>query len=67
MGAFYNTLDITIDNIPALWDQFLLEFENQFQDTQKADCIYNKLEGLRMRFLYIDQYIIRVQRIGISS
>ncbi len=57
MGVFYDGLDPLVDNIPALWQQFLNEFENQFQDTQKADRARAKLEGLRMRFPNIDQYI----------
>jgi hypothetical protein len=36
MGDFLDTLG-PVDNIIDLWVQFLLEFEQQFQDTQKED------------------------------
>lgn len=34
MGRLLNALDPVADNVPALWDQFLLEFRTQYQDTQ---------------------------------
>ena len=67
MGAFYDTLDVAIDNIPALWGQFLLEFKNQFQDMQKADHICDKLEGLHMYFLHIDQYISEFEELACQA
>ena len=33
MGDWLDTLIIPRDNIPGLWDQFLTEFREQFQDT----------------------------------
>ena len=35
MGEVLDALDPLIDNIPAVWDQFLYEFSAQFQDSQK--------------------------------
>jgi hypothetical protein len=37
IGATLDLLDPTQDNVPALWDQFLLEFMEQYQDTQAAE------------------------------
>ena len=37
VGAWLDGLDPAVDNVPALWDQFLLEFAEQFQDTQRED------------------------------
>ena len=34
MGRLLDGLDLVADNVPALWDQFLLEFHTQYQDTQ---------------------------------
>ena len=34
MGCLLDALDPVADNVPALWDQFLLEFRTQYQDTQ---------------------------------
>ena len=36
MGDWLNTLVIPRDNIPGLWDQFLMEFWEQFQDTSST-------------------------------
>ncbi|KAH9974864.1 hypothetical protein BJV74DRAFT_888900 [Russula compacta] len=36
MGEWIDRLHMPQDNIPALWDQFLLEFSQRFQDTQAA-------------------------------
>ena len=33
-GRVLDTLDPTNNNIPAVWDQFLDEFEQQFMDSQ---------------------------------
>jgi hypothetical protein len=56
MGTFLDGLDPG-DNIPELWTQFLAEFRQQFQDTQKEDQAQVQLEGLQMRFPEIDTYI----------
>ena len=33
--TFLEGLDPVADNVPAVWDQFLVEFANQFQDSQR--------------------------------
>jgi hypothetical protein len=37
IGEMLDHLDPDIDNVPALWQQFLYEFKVQFQDTQKEE------------------------------
>jgi hypothetical protein len=37
MGRMLEQLDLTIDNVPALWDQFLEEFREHFANTHKVD------------------------------
>jgi len=64
MGTFYDQLDLLIDNIPALWEQFLHKFEQQFQDTQKPDRARAKLEGLCMCFPNVDQYIAEFKELA---
>jgi hypothetical protein len=44
--------------------QFLKEFGQQFQDTQKEDQAYVQLEGLRMRFPEIDMYIAKFKELA---
>jgi hypothetical protein len=57
MGNFLDTLDPIADNIPAVWDQFLTEFREQFQDMQQENHAHMQIENHKMRFLEIDQYI----------
>jgi hypothetical protein len=63
MGDFLDTLR-PADNIPDLWTQFLLEFGQQFQDTQKEDQAYAQLEGLRMCFPEVDTYITKFKELA---
>jgi Retrotransposon gag protein len=57
-------LDPDADNMPALWQQFLYEFEDQFQDTQKEERAQDKLGNLKMRFPHIDQYIVEFKELA---
>jgi hypothetical protein len=63
MGGFLDRL-MPADNIPDLWMQFLLEFGQQFQDTQRGDRACTQLEGLRMHFPDIDQYIAKFEELA---
>jgi hypothetical protein len=63
MGDFLDGLTPT-DNIPDLWMQFLLEFGQQFQDTQRGDQAHAQLEGLQMHFPDIDQYIAKFEELA---
>ena len=57
MGHWINQLNPTLDNIPFIWEQFLLEFARQFHDSQQEDRACIKLENLCMTFPDIDGYI----------
>ena len=57
MGHWIDQLNPTIDNVPFVWEQFLLEFARQFHDSQQEDRACIKLENLRMTFPDIDRYI----------
>jgi len=57
MGELLDGLDPAVDNIPALWDQFLIEFRTQFQDTQRENRARAQIENHHMKFPDIDQYI----------
>jgi hypothetical protein len=54
-------LDPAQDNVPTLWDQFLVEFQDQYQDTQLAKCACNNLENLKLKMPEIDQYILKFE------
>jgi hypothetical protein len=57
MGDLFDRLDPVADNIPALWDQFIVEFRSQYQDTQREHRARAQLETHRMKFPDIHQYI----------
>ena len=57
MGHLLDALDPVADNVPALWDQFLLEFRMQYQDMQRHNHVRAQIEMHRMKFPNIDQYI----------
>jgi hypothetical protein len=63
MGDFLDGL-MPADNIPELWTQFLVEFGQQFQDTQQGDQAQAQLEGLQMHFLDINQYIAKFEELA---
>src|SRR5712671_4041804 len=53
------TLLTTIDpanNVPILWDQFLVEFERNFQDTAKADKARTAIQNFQMKGDDVDAY-----------
>jgi hypothetical protein len=60
MGDFLDRLT-PADNILDLWTQFLEEFRQQFQDTQKGDRARAQLEGLHIQFLEINTYIAKFE------
>ena len=64
IGEMLDHLDPDVDNVPALWQQFLYEFEVQFQDTQKEERARDKLGNLRMKFPHIDQYIAEFEELA---
>jgi hypothetical protein len=63
MGDFLDRLTLA-DNILDLWMQFLVEFGQQFQDTQKEDWAHTQLEGLRMHFPEINTYIAKFEELA---
>lgn len=68
MGELLDTLDPVADNIPALWDQFLVEFRTRYQDTQREIRgkvrARTQIENHRMRFPDIDQYIASFEELA---
>ena len=57
MGTMLDRLNPATDNIPDLWNQFLEEFEAQYQDSQRVEKAKDWIEKLKMRWPNIDQYI----------
>jgi len=63
IGKVLNELNPATDNIPALWDTFLMEFREQYLDTQSADQAHTELENLTMKVPYIDKYISKFEEL----
>jgi len=61
MGTWLDTLDPVLDNIPDVWDQFLYEFSQQFQDSQRENRARGEIERCTMKFPEIDNYIARFE------
>jgi len=57
VGNWLDTLNSTVNNIPAVWDQFLHKFSEQFQDSQKENRACNDIKRCTMRFPKVDDYI----------
>ena len=64
MGDWLNALVIPRDNIPGLWDQFLTEFREQFQDTQAVQRARNELRDCKMKGSDYDDYIMRFKALA---
>ena len=59
--TFLEGLDPVVDNVPAVWDQFLVEFANQFQDSQRRQRAKLRLEAMKMVHPNIDEYISKFE------
>jgi len=57
MGTWLDTLDPILDNILDVWDQFLFEFSQQYQDSQRENRARGEIECCTMKFPEIDDYI----------
>jgi hypothetical protein len=54
-------MDPVADNLPEVWDTFLIEFTTQFQDSSREERARIDLENCRMRYPYIDEYISKFE------
>ena len=64
MGNWLDGLVLPRDNIPGLWNQFLTEFQDQFQDTQAAKRARNELRECKMKGMDYDDYIMRFKSLA---
>ena len=64
MGNWLNRLVLPRDNIPGLWDQFLTEFQNQFQDTQAAQRARDELRDCKMKGADYNNYVMRFKSLA---
>jgi len=54
-------LNPAVDNVPTVWDQFLVEFAQQYQDSQRGQHTRLQLENLKMVHPLIDEYIAKFE------
>jgi hypothetical protein len=64
MGAWIDSMDAAIHNIPAVWTDFLQEFRQQFTDMQAQHRARQALEDLRMQDRAVDQYIAKFEELA---
>ena len=63
-GDWVDRLDPLIEDVPDIWTNFLLEFRKQFQDTQAEERAHLQIEGMKMKWPDIDQYIQDFERVA---
>jgi hypothetical protein len=61
IGAWIDTMNPVADNLPEVWDTFLVEFATQFQDSSREERACIDLENCRMRYPLIDEYISKFE------
>jgi|SRR6266850_1654592 len=61
MGRWVDSLDPTINDIELVWEQFQMEFTEQFTDSQQQQCMQLELNSCHMRFPEINQYIVKFE------
>jgi hypothetical protein len=54
-------MDPVADNVPDVWDTFLVEFATQFQDSSREERARIDIEKCFMRYPYIDEYISKFE------
>jgi hypothetical protein len=54
-------MDPVADNVPEVWDTFLVEFATQFQDSSREERARIDIEKCFMRYPYIDEYISKFE------
>jgi hypothetical protein len=61
IGVWIDMLDPVADNLPDVWDTFLIEFATQFQDSSREEQARIDLKNCHMRYPYIDEYISKFE------
>jgi retrotransposon gag protein len=67
MGEFLDNLDPVTDNIPEVWDQFLNNFAERFQDSTRENWACQELESLTLKFPFIDEYTSKFEKLACQA
>jgi Retrotransposon gag protein len=57
-------LDPAVQNVLEVWEQFIVEFLDQYADTQAMICAQTKLDKLKMVYPHIDKYIANFEKMA---
>ena len=57
IGNWIDGLNPAQDNVSVMWNQFLVEFATQFQDSTKEYWARSELDKITMQFPFINKYI----------
>jgi retrotransposon gag protein len=64
MGEFLDNLDPTTDDVPEVWEQFLNNFAERFQDSTCENQAQWELKGLTLKFPFIDEYTSKFEELA---
>jgi retrotransposon gag protein len=64
MGEFLDNLDLMTDDIPEVWDQFLNNFTERFQDSTRENRACQELENLMLKFPFINEYMSKFKELA---
>jgi hypothetical protein len=64
MGEFLDNLNPITDDIPKVWEQFLNNFTERFQDSTRENRAWWELEGLTLKFPFIDEYTSKFEELA---
>jgi hypothetical protein len=63
-GMWLDNLDPLVKDVPNVWTHFILEFKQQFQDTQAEERAQLEIESMHMKWPDINQYIVDFQQVA---
>ena len=63
MGRWLDTLNPATDDELDTWNQFIVQFETSFDDTQKVQKARSQLDRLTMKWPEVDQYTMDFEKL----
>ena len=64
MVRWLEEIDLALNNVPTIWDQFVNAFTEQFMDTQKQNRAKTQLDRWKMTGNNIDEYISKFKELA---
>ena len=63
MGRWLDTLNPATEDVLDTWNQFIVQFETSFDDTQKVQKARSQLDRLAMKWPEVDQYTMDFEKL----